>query len=62
MPKVVDKTKVQEMDIVKLYDAVVKLSEQVSKISGRLSTLETIVNELEINDLNNFLLPLPKDF
>lgn len=43
---VLAKTKEQEVDIIKLYDAVAKLAEEVKRISGRLSILESIVNEL----------------
>ncbi|MGC8820570.1 MAG: hypothetical protein ACP5KD_04550 [Fervidobacterium sp.] len=43
---ITEKIKKQDTDIVKLIDAVSKLSEQVNKLSGKLSILETLVNEL----------------
>lgn len=44
--EVLEKTKIQDIDIIKLYDAVAKLADELKRISGRLSLLETIVNEL----------------
>jgi chromosome segregation ATPase len=43
---ITEKIKKQDTDIVKLIVAVSKLSEQVNKLSGKLSILETLVNEL----------------
>ncbi|MCX7654052.1 MAG: hypothetical protein N2Z58_05210 [Fervidobacterium sp.] len=44
--EVLEKTKIQDIDIIKLYDAVAKLADELKRIGGRLSLLETIVNEL----------------
>jgi len=44
--KLAEKTKEQDIDIIKLYDAVSKLADEVKRLSGKLSTIETIVNEL----------------
>ncbi len=46
LSEIVEKTKVQDVDIIKLYDAVAKLAEELRRIGGRLSTLESLVNEL----------------
>lgn len=46
LSEIVEKTKVQDVDIIKLYDAVIKLAEELRRIGGRLSTLESLVNEL----------------
>jgi len=46
LSEIVEKTKVQDVDIIKLYDAVTKLAEELRRIGGRLSTLESLVNEL----------------
>ncbi|ODN30330.1 hypothetical protein [Fervidobacterium thailandense] len=46
LSRVVRKLNEQDVDIIKLYDAVAKLAEELRRISGRLATLESIVNEL----------------
>ena len=46
LSEVVEKTRNQDVDIIKLYDAVAKLAEELRRIGGRLSTLESLVNEL----------------
>ena len=45
--EVIEKTRNQEVDIIKLYDAVAKLADELRRIGGRLSTLESLVNELK---------------
>ncbi len=44
--KLAEKAKGQDIDIIRLYDAVSKLADEVKRLSGRISTIETIVNEL----------------
>lgn len=44
--EVIEKTRNQDVDIIKLYDTVAKLAEELRRIGGRLSTLESLVNEL----------------
>ncbi|ABS60946.1 hypothetical protein [Fervidobacterium nodosum] len=46
LTEVVEKTRNQDVDIIKLYDAIAKLAEELRRIGGRLSTLESLVNEL----------------
>jgi len=49
LEKVSAKNLEQDKDIIVLYDAVSKLTDEVKKLSGKVSLLETVVMELRQN-------------